>query len=37
MVEMVQDLVQGIQVSAPDGRVGVALEVLQRNNVKSEK
>jgi hypothetical protein len=28
MVERVKDLVQGVQVSAPSGRVGVALETL---------
>ena len=28
MVEAVKDLVQGVQVSAPAGRIGTALEVL---------
>jgi methionine synthase / methylenetetrahydrofolate reductase(NADPH) len=28
MVEAVKDLVQGVQVSAPSGRIGVALETL---------
>jgi 5,10-methylenetetrahydrofolate reductase len=30
MIEAVKDLVQGIQVSAPAGRIGLAVEVLER-------
>jgi homocysteine S-methyltransferase len=38
MIESVKDLVQGVQVSAPDGRIGVALELLAgvRKPVRSE-
>jgi methionine synthase I (cobalamin-dependent)/5,10-methylenetetrahydrofolate reductase len=37
MIEGVKHLVQGVQVSAPAGRIGSALEVLQKSNVKSKE
>ena len=37
MVEAIKDLVQGVQVTAPAGRIGPALEVLVKSGVRSRE